>query len=137
MVGIGCSDHQCIGIGDGSYEDARIASRNDNDLVSYPSLLEHLGETGRIERFRPPSRGDSEAIAGAMRGQNAKQNVALAVHLLCFRLQCRCKRFDSRTAASLGIEPNDNRVTSESARHDLRRTGRLAPKNTLTAEQTE
>src|SRR6266550_71979 len=41
MVGIRRSDHQCISIGDGRYEDAGIASRNDDDLVSYAGSLEH------------------------------------------------------------------------------------------------
>ena len=52
-------------------------------------------------------------------------------------MQCCCKRFDSRTAACFAIEFYDNRATAEAVRDDLRCTGRLTPKNTLMAEQTE
>jgi hypothetical protein len=50
------------------------------------------------------------------------------MQFFCRRLQCCCKRFDSRTAARFGIESYD-RGTPEAARNDLRCTGRLAPKN--------
>ena len=106
--------------------------------MSHAGSLEHLGEFGWLERFsQPPPRGDGEAVGRAVRSENDKQNVALAIHLFCLCLQCCCKRFDGRTTACLGIESHDHRAAPESARHDLCRTGRLAAENALIAEQTE
>src|SRR6478672_11603377 len=111
MVGIRRSDHQCIRIGDGRYEYAGIASRNDDHLVSYASSVEHNGQIGRLERFSQPSRIDSKPLLGAVGGKDKKKNIPVAVHLLCLRLQCCSKRFDGRIAAGLVL----NRTTTGSA----------------------
>src|SRR6476659_6426748 len=137
MVGIRRSDHQCIRIGDGGYEHAGIASRNDDHLVSYASSVEHNGQIGRLERFSQPSRIDSKPLLGAVGGKDKKKNIPVAVHLLCLRLQCCSKRFDGRIAAGLGVESYDNRVGSKSVRDDFSCPGRLSAKNALTTEQTE
>src|SRR6516165_10363103 len=63
--------------------------------------------------------------------------VALAIHLFSLRLQCCCKRLDSRAAARLGIVFYDHWVTSEPIGDDLRCTGGLTPKNAFIAKQTE
>src|SRR5580704_6934482 len=76
-------------------------------------------------------------MGGGVRRKDEKQNVALAIHLLCRGLQCCCKPFDSRTAACFGIESYDNWVTPETAPDDMRSAGCLAPKNALIAEETE
>src|SRR6476660_8508969 len=73
MVGIRRSDHQCIRIGDGRYEYAGIASRNDDHLVSYASSVEHNGQIGRLERFSQPSRIDSKPLLGAVGGKDKKR----------------------------------------------------------------
>jgi hypothetical protein len=44
MIGISGSYYKRIGIGEARYEDTRIASRNDHDLVSHARSVEHLGE---------------------------------------------------------------------------------------------
>src|SRR5262245_10827803 len=137
MVGIRRSDHQRICIGDGRYEDAGIASRNDDRLVSYAGSLEHNGQIGRLERFSRPSGVDSKPLPGAVGGKDKKKNVLVAVHLLCFRLQRCSKRFDGRIATCLGVESYDNRVGSKSVRNDFGCPGRLSAKNALTTEQTE
>src|SRR5262249_13205846 len=63
MAGVCRSDHERISIGEGRYEDARIASRNDHDLVSHAGSREHLGQFGWLERLsRPPSHGDGKAV---------------------------------------------------------------------------
>jgi hypothetical protein len=51
MVGIRCGDYKRVSIGEGRYEDPRIASRNDHDLVSHARSVEHFGEIGWRERF--------------------------------------------------------------------------------------
>src|SRR4029079_6229154 len=89
-------DDKRISISETRYEDARQASRNDHDLISHSRAAEHLGEIGWLEGFGWPSCHDGKAIAGAVRRKNQKQNVALAIHLFCLRLQCCCKRLDSR-----------------------------------------
>jgi hypothetical protein len=43
------------------YEDARIARRNDHDLVSHSRAAEHLGELGWLERFDSPTCRGSRA----------------------------------------------------------------------------
>src|SRR5215472_5503493 len=137
-AGVCRGDHERIRIGEGRYEDARIASRNDHDLISHAGSLEHLGELGWLERFsQSPPRGDGEAVGRAMRREDDEQNVALAVHLFCFALQRCRKRVDGRIPARLGIEFYDGRASSKSARHDLCRASRLAAKNTLIAIQSE
>src|SRR6266566_6998996 len=137
MVGIRRSDHQCISIGDGRYEDARIASRNDDDLVSYAGSFEHAGEIGRLERFSRPSRVDSKPLMRAVGGKDKKKNVPVAVHLLCLRLQRCSERFDGRIATCLAVESYDNRVGPKSVRDDFGCPVRLSAKNALTTEQTE
>src|SRR6516225_6317335 len=52
MVGIRRSDHQCIRIGDGRYEDAGIASRNNDHLVSYASSGEHDGHYVDVFKYQ-------------------------------------------------------------------------------------
>jgi hypothetical protein len=59
-------------------------------------------------RFIRITRGSKSIVAGAVRRKDEKQNVALAIHRFCRRLQCCCKRFDSRIAA-FSIEFYDNR----------------------------
>src|SRR6266403_1992971 len=137
MVGIRRSDHQCIRIGDRRYEDAGIASRNNNHLVSYAGSLEHAGEIGRLERFSRASGGDSKPLLGAVGGKDKKKNIPVAVHLLCLRLQRFSKRFDGGIATCLGVESYDNRAGSKSVRDDFGCPGRLSAKNALTTEQTE
>ena len=137
MVGIRRSDHQCISIGDEGYEDAGIASRNDDDLVSYAGSREHAGEIGRLERFSRPSRVDSKPLLGAVGGQDKKKNVPVAVHFLCLRLQCCSKRFDGRIATCPGVESYNNRVGSKPVRDDFGCPGRLSAKNALTTKQAE
>jgi hypothetical protein len=51
VVGICCGDYKRVGIGEARYEDARIASRNDYDLVSHARSIEHLGEIRWRWRF--------------------------------------------------------------------------------------
>jgi hypothetical protein len=51
VVSVRRGDYKCIGIGEPMYEDARIASRNDHDLVSHSRAAEHLREIGWLERF--------------------------------------------------------------------------------------
>src|SRR3989442_3496215 len=137
MVSIRRSNHQCISIGDGRYEDAGIASRNDDHLVSYAGSLEQDGQIGRLEHFNRPSRGDSKPLLGAVGGKDKKKNVPVTVHLLCRRLQRCSKRFDGRIATCLCVESHDNWVGSQSVRDDLGCPGRLSAKNALTTEQTE
>src|SRR5262249_5794207 len=105
--------------------------------LSHPRAAEHLGEIGWLERFGQPTCYDSKAVARAVRGKDQKQNVAVAIHLFCFRLQCCCKRLGRRAAARLGVESYDHWVTPEPIRNNLSCTGGLAPENTLIAEQTE
>src|SRR5512132_2049513 len=119
MIGIRRGDYKRIGIGDARNENAGIASRNDDNLVPYAGSLEHIGEIGGLESFRQPSGVDSEAVAGSVRGKDEEQNVAVAVHPFCLRLQCCSERFDGGIAASLRVESHNNRISSESARDDL------------------
>jgi hypothetical protein len=51
VVSVCRRDYNRTIIGETRYEDARIASRNDHDLVSHSRAAEHLGEIGRLERF--------------------------------------------------------------------------------------
>jgi hypothetical protein len=51
MMRIRCGDYKRVRIGEARYEDARIASRNDHDLVSHARSVEHFGEIGWRERF--------------------------------------------------------------------------------------
>jgi hypothetical protein len=51
VVSICRGDDKRISIGETRYEDARIASRNDYDLVSHFRAAEHLGEMGWLEGF--------------------------------------------------------------------------------------
>src|SRR5262249_43244479 len=51
MVSICRSDYKRISIGETRYKHARIASRNDHDLVLHSRAAEHLGEIGWLERF--------------------------------------------------------------------------------------
>jgi hypothetical protein len=46
MVGVRCCDYKRISLGEARYEDARIAGRNDHDLVSHASSIEHVCEIG-------------------------------------------------------------------------------------------
>jgi hypothetical protein len=102
--------------------------------VPYAGSLEHIGEIGGLESFRQPSGVDSEAVAGSVRGKDEEQNVAVAVHPFCLRLQCCGERFDGGIAASLRVEAYDHRIGFEAARDDFRCAGRLSAENALTAE---
>src|SRR5262249_11763467 len=51
VVSVCRSNYKRISIGETRYEDARIASRNDHDLVSHSRAAENLGEIGWFERF--------------------------------------------------------------------------------------
>ena len=51
VVSICRGDDKRISIGEPRYEDARIASRNDHDLVSHSRAAEHLGKLGWLEGF--------------------------------------------------------------------------------------
>src|SRR6476646_1069409 len=128
VVSICRGDDKCFSIGETRYEDARIASRNDHDLVSHSRAAEHLRKIGWLESFDQPSCDDGKAIAGAVRRKDQKHNVALAIHPFCLRLQCCCKRLDSRAAARLGIVSYDHWVTPEPIGDDLRCTGGLTRK---------
>src|SRR5215467_10111355 len=88
-----------------------------------------------VSTIRPAH--DRKPIAGAVRRKDQKQNVALAIHLFCLRLQCCSKRFDSRVAARFCVGSYNHRVTPEPICDDLRCTGCLAPKNAFIAKQTE
>ena len=44
MVGVRCCDYKRISLGEARYEDARIAGRNDHDLVSHASSISHVCE---------------------------------------------------------------------------------------------
>ena len=46
MVCLRCGDDKCIRICEARNEDARIAGRNDYDLMSHARLVEHLSESG-------------------------------------------------------------------------------------------
>ena len=66
VVSICRGDDKCFSIGETRYEDARIASRNDHDLISHSRAAEHLGEMEWVEGFCLPSCHDGKAIAGAV-----------------------------------------------------------------------
>jgi hypothetical protein len=51
MVGIRRGDYKRISVGEARYENARIASRNDHDLVAHARSVEHVGEIGGRQRF--------------------------------------------------------------------------------------
>jgi hypothetical protein len=51
MVGIRCSDYKRISIGEPRYEYARIASRNDHDLVLHTRAVEYFGEISWRKRL--------------------------------------------------------------------------------------
>jgi hypothetical protein len=51
VVSICRGDDKCFSIGETRYEDARIASRNDHDLVSHSRAAKHLGEVGWLKGF--------------------------------------------------------------------------------------
>jgi hypothetical protein len=61
MVGVRCCDYKRISLGEARYEDARIAGRNDHDLVSHASSIEHVCEIGwrtsSPQRLRRPRAG--------------------------------------------------------------------------------
>jgi hypothetical protein len=134
MVSIRCGDDKCISICEARNEDARIAGRNDYDLMSHARLIEHLTESGWLKDFSSPSRCDSKTVGGAVGRKDEKQNVTLTIHLFCLIIQCCCERFDSRTAALFCIESYNNRPMPESASYNLRCASRLASKNPLIAE---
>ena len=104
MVSIRCGDDECISICEARNEDARIARRNDYDLMSHARLIEHITESGWFKDFTSPSRCDSKTVGRAVRRKDKKQNVTLAIHLFCLCIQCCCERFDRRTAALFCIK---------------------------------
>ena len=87
MVGIGRRDDQRIGVRETRDEDPGIAGRDDHHLVSHACPRQHLGEIRRRERLRKPPRLDCKAGAGAVRGENQKQNVVLGVRPIGCHLQ--------------------------------------------------
>src|SRR5262245_23837820 len=99
--------------------------------------MKHLSEIGRRKRFNQPACRDCKPLTRAVRCEDDKQNVALAIHFFCLRLQCRRERRDGGVAACFAVEFYDHRATPEAVCDDLRCTGRLAPKNALMPEQTE
>src|SRR5262245_1768886 len=99
MAGVRRCDHERISIGEGRYEDARIASRNDHDLVSHAGSLEHLGKFGW--------RGDHEPF---FRSERRKKSM--------WQLD------NAATSASSGSTPEG---TEKRKRHNQRWCGRMHP----------
>ena len=103
MVSIRCGDDKCISICEARNEDARIAGRNDYDLMSYARFVEHLSESGWLKGFSSPSRCDSKTVGRAVRRKDEKQNVTQAlvetIDLCKIELVRHCKptRFRGRT----------------------------------------
>src|SRR4029077_3802475 len=67
MVGIRCGDDKCISICQARNEDARIAGRNYHDLMLHARLVEHLGESGWLQRISSPPRCDGKTVRRAVR----------------------------------------------------------------------
>jgi len=81
MVSIRCGYDKRISICEGRNEDARIAGRNDYDLISYARLVEHLSESGWLKGFSSPSRCDSKTVGGAVRRKDEKQDLSPFIFL--------------------------------------------------------
>src|SRR5882672_5323617 len=137
MVGIGRRDYQRIGVRETRNKDPGIAGRDDHHLISHACPRQHVGEIRRRERLRKPPRLDCKAGAGAVRGENQKQNVVVGVHPIGRRLQGHGQAFNRCTSAFLRIVLHIDRAAPETARYDLCCTGRLASKHALIAEKAE
>ena len=91
VVSVRRGDYQRISISQARYEDARIASRNDHDLVSHSRAAEHFGEMGWLEDTFTVS--DDVTLTDLVQGGRLTRNgVASVAGTLSLHVKVRATR---------------------------------------------
>src|SRR2546423_12413157 len=105
--------------------------------MTHAGSLQHAAERYWREHLPVRACDDRKTISRAVRCEDQKENVVLAIQIFCRRFQGGVERFSRRPAALSGVVFDSDGIASEAVRDDLGRAGRLIPKNVLISEETE